>query len=65
MGSKVLTALLCAAAHALPHGGIRQALRDAALQRTTHKPNAVAERYFTQRLDHYDASLKNASFQQR
>ena len=61
MASKLLT--LCAAAHALPQGGIRQALRDATLRRKT--PNAAAERYFTQRLDHFDASLKNASFQQR
>ena len=37
MASKLLTALLWAAAHALPQGGIRQALRDAALQRKTHK----------------------------
>ena len=72
MASKLLTALFCAAAtDALPQGGIRQALRDAALQRTTHKNAAAArkthnnaavasDRYFTQRLDHYDASLKNA-----
>ena len=77
MASKLLTALLCATAiDALPQGGIRQALRDATLQRTTHKNAAAArkthnnaavasDRYFTQRLDHYDASLKNASFQQR
>ena len=77
MASKLLTALLCATAiDALPQGGIRQALRDATLQRTTHKNAAAArkthknaaaasERYFTQRLDHYDASLKNQSFQQR
>jgi serine protease 16 len=77
MASKLLTALICAtASNALPQGGIRQALRDAALQRKTHKNAATAhkthnnaaaasERYFTQRLDHYDASLKNASFQQR
>ena len=65
MASKLLAALLCAAAHALPQGGIRQALRDATLRRKTHKSNAAAERYFTQRLDHFDASLKNASFQQR
>ena len=63
MASKLLAALLCGAAHALPQGGIRQALRDATLRRKTHKDSA--ERYFTQRLDHYDASLKNASFQQR
>ena len=65
MASKLLAALLWAAAHALPQGGIRQALRDATLQRKTHKKDAAAERYFTQRLDHFDASLKNASFQQR
>ena len=77
MACKLLTALLCATAiDALPQGGIRQALRDATLQRKTHKnaaaarkthknAAAAAERYFTQRLDHYDASLKNASFQQR
>ena len=74
MASKLLTALLCAVAiDALPQGGIRQALRDASQRKThaaaakTRKPNAAAasERYFTQRLDHFDASLKNASFQQR
>ena len=45
MGSKLLTALLCATAiDALPQGGIRQALRDAALQRTTHKHAAAARK---------------------
>ena len=73
MASKLLTALLCATAiDALPQGGIRQALRDAALQRKTTPPRRAStrtpprrQRYFTQRLDHFDASLKNASFQQR
>lgn len=63
----VATVLLIAvASYALPQGGIRAALRQNARQRETHKPNtAVPDRYFTQRLDHYDASLRNASFQQR
>lgn len=80
MARNLLAALFCAAAtNALPQGGIRAALREAAQQRNsraahskdaaeryfTHKPNAAAERYLTQRLDHYDASLRNASFQQR
>ena len=62
MASKLLTALLCATAiDALPQGGIRQALRDATLQRKTHKNAAAARKTHNNAAGRQSAISRSAS----
>jgi len=63
MMRSVIAAALATTVCGLPRGGMRAALRDAA-----NRPPPTTgsdDLFFTQRLDHFDASLKNETFQQR